>query len=258
MRSLYVAVLMGTFIAGTFSLQAFATGNVLVPSTNSGNSPDTNLGLVPENPTPPSSPTSNTSPPVSLPNMQNLSDTAPGQSTSLPYTPVHPTPGPTPTLPTPGTETQIVKIPVPLTPSIPDVNLPNSVSIDMDGTWSSLALTKINDQLGIPSNKVPSTCQMAAKGMIITDKGGVPFDGGISPHVIGKYDGRMNELMVVSSVYCNTLFPLPSHKGIVLQAEDKYFLPLTSGSCSMPGFASAPSKILVVNHNDGTLTCQYH
>jgi hypothetical protein len=261
MRLLYAAILLGMFIAGMLPLEAHATGNVLVPSTDSGSSSSANLGLVPANPSPPSPAPANAAPQApQLPTMPSPPTTAPAQSMSLPYTPL-PQPAPNTTIPamqSAAPQPQIVKLPaMPIMPPTTTAAMPNNVSVNIDGKWGASTLKHVSDQLGIPADKVSSTCQISLTGILMTDKGGAPFNANMSTHAVVNYGGKIKSLMAVPMAFCNRAFPVPSNKGPIFQVGDKYFLSLGSGICQLSDGAAPPSKILLVSHDDGSLTCQY-
>jgi hypothetical protein len=248
MRPFYVAVLLGALIAGIAPCQVFATGNVLVPSGNGGNSSGpANLGLVPQTNSSPASPQSPTS--------------RADQTMSLPYTPMPQTSGQDmpamPPVPPTTNETRVLKMPA-LAPPMSTAGgmKANSVTIEAEGGWNPSSVKRVSDQLGIPADKVASTCQQSLGGIIVTDKGSSSFYSNGSTHALGSYDGQIKNLMISPIILCNTTFPVPPNRGVILQEGDKYLVNPGLITCHLPANMGTPSKILITGGPGGTVVCK--
>jgi len=240
MRSVYVAIALGTLLLGAFALFTFspiahADSEVLVPSDTPPADSTANLGLQP--------PSNEDSSSAVKPAPQQGSD----ETFTLPV--IDPTPETLASSPN-GTASnaaagakgaaQVIKMPYlePTSSSAPksDGRPGHDLSIDIDES-SKLGngdLAGVKRTLGFSPNDAQKHCHISVSGMVVTDKASIPYQ--MSPHLmhtIIRVDGKPSSIVILSAAVCDML-PLPDNHGMVMQLGDKYLVPLQSVSCGPP------------------------
>ncbi len=157
-----------------------------------------------------------------------------------------------------ASQTQVVKLPnYPSITSKATMSMPKSIDVDIDPNWNLESAKRVSDQLGIPVNQVPVACHISAGGTFITDQGIVKFDTAGSNHAVAQYGGQiMANASFMPVALCHAPNSLPPNRGIVMQVGDNYMVLLRGGGCTAPTGASA-SRILISSATNSPWQCVF-
>lgn len=239
---------------GTLCPQAYASGNVLVPSDDAP-APD-------QAQSPPANESSDTAPvlPAALdtaptPAPDSDAAAAPVPAPAQNYSPVPDSLAATMPPPKPP---QVIQMPD-MTSIAPDSGLPYSLAIAIPDQyrWSYNDMSAIQNILGIGPDAVPQHCRLSANGMLqsSSDMGVYPFDLGRTNRMLVPYDGALRSVSIFMHALCD-MVPLPPSASNVMQVGDKYFVPLFSSiSCEPP--PPSVRQVSIQYSNTGEGKCVY-
>jgi hypothetical protein len=248
MRHFSLASAMIVLMSGLSGLPAYAVGNVLVPTDDSG--PSAAPGKPPASP--PSTPDQTFLPPTGG-SSNTQPDTLPN-SVTRGYTPIPS--GSTANTFAQKPPTQIVKMPAPVPVSDSSNDLPNVLNVSMQKyMWGPDDTAKIYENLSIPANQVSKYCRLSAFGTLISDSGGYAFNADATqPQTALRYGGKPSGLNVMAQAMCDTV-PLPPNAGTVLQVGDKYVVFISQIQCPPP--AAGAQSLVFQYAGNGKGQCVY-
>jgi hypothetical protein len=242
MRALHIAILAGLFILGGGGSQPVsATGNVLLPdsakNTDEPSSGNFNLGLVPRNAT------TRDTPGLPATGTTRLPLSATTFTSSVPVIPDLPA------------SPHVIKVPdIGPMQNLNNPNLPHSMNVIIanKSVLSSAEISTIHQQLGIPTEKVTSSCRLSLGGFLKTDRGVYLLDTGSELNSVVRYDGQVTGAMLSSKALCDQL-PMTPNQGFIMEIGNKYSVPLQGLDC--PASAKYPQSLTVFYPGDGTMQC---
>lgn len=281
--SIHVAGLIGV------TYNANATGNVLLPSNDSGNDNQLpNLGLVPQTKAPvqPSAakpdtaaskqpgaaPSQSFIPPavtvsVVPPSPETVSSTSGSNGAAAALlsklAPTRETPLPSfqkPTITNSGTTT-IIKISSPPSfPQLPAAFYKNmsrlGINISERSIWGPSDIMSISDKLGINKKQVTETCILSIRGIVVSSGAMSQFNTGTKGNDETHYNGNINNTYAQVFALCPANTTVPSGKGIISQIDDKYVIQIATGNCS-PDKLATPSQLTILYVGNGQAQCGY-
>ncbi|MDX2028009.1 MAG: hypothetical protein SFW62_05190 [Alphaproteobacteria bacterium] len=235
MRQLCIGILGTALLISAPLYSALGAGEVLLPSNKNSNSPVPNLGLVPRDS---AKPPDGTAAPTPAP--------APPPAATLPYTPAPTRPPVVTTPPKPATPYAASALPS----NVVNVGTVNSYK------WATKDIDHVNMLLGIPKDKVISSCQFSVLGLIYTDKGAKGFKGKFQERIDVNYAGNLTKLTLLTQAACDAAAVM-GEKPYALKQDNKYMTSVAMDTCAIPDSAKQTRQILISYNDKGTAQCQY-
>ena len=282
---LFVAV--GVFFAALpFSQTAFASGNVLLPSTSGTNNtplPNLGLGATTDTPQAVTNDTSQKTPPAAAPTASTQTPTQPtitdpSKAKRIPRASLAPAQVPTAkpretakqapalSITTVGETTNLRPGETPTTviaqPNISAFlerigkNAPYGLTIQFSpkSYFGANDVQEITKKFGLKSNQISSACFLSVRGMMQTDKKSYIVGGTDSPQIMVRYDGMIKSYTMIGEAHCSVA-NLPSGAGIISQVGSRYVLPLQQISCPVPNRQA--TTLTITYDGSATSKCVY-
>ncbi|MDR3423840.1 MAG: hypothetical protein P4M13_02005 [Alphaproteobacteria bacterium] len=253
-----VFAVLGLFATATIApVTAHAAGNVLLPSTstNSGTPMLPSLGLGD-----PATTSNDTSAATQTPADTNQTDTTqtstPALSSSRAVSTISKEeaaglpPGaiPTTVMHTPDISSYQEKA---------GKDLPYTLTLSMSGKsiFGANDVQKITSRLGLRRSRVASSCILAMRGLMQTDKGAYILEGGTSPKIKVHYDGMIKNYQMAAQAWCTVDNKLPLDSGVLTEMNNRYDIPLEQITCPVPN--QQVTSLTITYDGSGTSQCVY-